>query len=1021
MKRILTLCMLCLMCLGVSWAAKVDFKVTGVQSGDKATVSIGSDAYLATLEVAADGSYAFDNVPAGKMFLKIEASGYNLPQALTVIVNADGSLTPDVPQTLAITKMETDPDSWTHSWQEDGSLSGYTTTAYINKRPEVEFLGKKIVPADVPSVGMLYSNYHIILSDEGKKWTQEYAYRLYETLKTIPYNIGEGYAKFILTEDKIDDDIKIETSGNDRIVTIGEDAFYYANPFLVNLDGVRGRFFSKRLHHALINYATNYGEDEGQVNQILTQRYGCTMEVPDYEALTAGTTNEDAACFQKFFPTERVSIINMLEELPDGFHKTPHLNYLVRRLNGHKHPLYPEAAAVSWCQDNGYIEFMESSFGGNNQSFTTLRLILHEKTHFLWAFTFSDEIKNDWIKVGGWYQDPNKAGDDADKWSTTKDVEFVTQYAHGKNPNEDMAESVAYYIKDPDKLRSRALEKYEFIRDRIMSGTRYISKIPDHFTFEVLNLNPDYDYPGKIKRLDVKVTGKPEEDKVVSVEIELNHIDGMDDGASSAFTRISSPHFKDTEGHDQSQYYDLCLSPVDGNNHILRGEITFSKYSKMGYWTAGDITINDLQGNQRFEGRNDCVWNMYLGNPLEDLETPTYESGSLNYLVTDTIIEGHHVQKLNVRFKVKDNVGVETGVLRLAKGGDTYSFGDKWGDYDKKTQTLSIDYLITEYFPTADYYVESFDVADSAGNFRSVWFSDSPTQEKRKSIHIVTENPDTEAPTLDLNRISVYAEPTHPEAPDGETKVTINYYARDDKAGYDIGYYTLLDPQGIGHSEYHYIPGRGSMFFDGDPTVWTRYTINCILPKGSAPGIWGLASLDLKDKALNHRTYNFVETLIFEPDDNMDGYILFSDIKDNELTLKMTKTEGNGYSYGYRIINEDTGEEISGKMDEQTTGKARMSRASSDASVMEADYSAVIDVSSLSDGSCIAIVQVKDAEDKAVAVRNVRFLKGSATSINHIESGEYNRLSPIFDLQGRKVSTPAKGVYLQNGRKFVVK
>ena len=99
----------------------------------------------------------------------------------------------------------------------------------------------------------------------------------------------------------------------------------------------------------------------------------------------------------------------------------------------------------------------------------------------------------------------------------------------------------------------------------------------------------------------------------------------------------------------------------------------------------------------------------------------------------------------------------------------------------------------------------------------------------------------------------------------------------------------------------------------------------------------------------------------------------------------------------------------------------RMSRASSDASVMEADYSAVIDVSSLSDGSCIAIVQVKDAEDKAVAVRNVRFLKGSATSINHIESGEYNRLSPIFDLQGRKVSTPAKGVYLQNGRKFVVK
>ena len=94
---------------------------------------------------------------------------------------------------------------------------------------------RSLLPSDVPSVGMLYQYYHVILSDEGKAWTQEYAYRLYETLKTIPYAIGEGYSKFILTEDKIDDDIKVETSGNSRIVTIGEDAFYYANPFLVNL------------------------------------------------------------------------------------------------------------------------------------------------------------------------------------------------------------------------------------------------------------------------------------------------------------------------------------------------------------------------------------------------------------------------------------------------------------------------------------------------------------------------------------------------------------------------------------------------------------------------------------------------------------------------------------------------------------------------------------------------------------------------------------------------------------------
>lgn len=1015
MKRLLSLLSLWLVSLGIAWAAKIDFKVTGVQPGDVATVSIGSDAYLATMEVSGDGSYSFDGVPVGKMFLKIEASGYNLPAALTIIVNEDGSIEPMVAQTLAITKMNEDPNTWTHSWQEDGSLSGYTTTAYVNNRPELEFLGKKIVPSDVPSMAMLYQNYHVILSDEGKKWTQEYAYRLYETLKTIPYSIGEGYSKFILTEDKIDDDIKIETSGDSRTVTIGEDAFYYANPFLVSLDGVRGRFFSKRLHHALVNYATNYGEDEGQVNKILTEWFGCTMAVPDYKALTAGITDEDEYHFQKFIPSERVAIINMFEELPDGYHQTPHLNYLVRRLNGHLHPLYPEAAAVSWCVDNGYIEFMDKAFGGNNQQFDTQRLILHEKTHFLWAYSMSDEIKNDWIQVGGWFKDPNSGSG----WSTTKDVEFVSQYAHGINPNEDMAESVAYYLKDPEKLTARALEKFEFIRDRIMNGTRYISKIPDHLTFEVLNLNPDYDYPGKIKRLDIKVKGAPEEDKTVSVEIELNHIDGFQDGASYAFTRISSPAFLDTDGNVKGQFYDMWLDPVDGNDHLLRGEVKINKYSKTGYWVAGDINVSDSQGNERFSGRNDCVWNLYINNSLEDIESPKYESGSLKYELTDTIVENRKAQRLRVTFHATDNVELERCLIRLGWGETAYCLSDRYGEYDKATGTAKIEYIIPDYYRSTDYYVTMLSLWDKAGNETYKQFSESPSDEPIKYIYITTTEPDTTAPELDLNRITVYAEPTHPEAPDGETLVTISCYVRDDISGYDGGTYGIRDPQGnIGSFA---LPGRdGFIYYVGDPKVWERYTTKIVLPQGSAPGIWGLSHIEVHDKAVNVKTYNFVETLIFEPDDNLDDYILLSDIKDDELTLKMTKTEGNGYSYGYRIINEDTGEEINGEMTARTTTQARLTRAS-DTSVTDADYAAIIDLSKLSDGNCIAIVQVKDGDGKAVAVRNSRFVKGNATSIDKIDAGEYDKLTPIYDLQGRKITAPAKGVYIQNGRKFVVK
>ena len=66
---------------------------------------------------------------------------------------------------------------------------------------------------------------------------------------------------------------------------------------------------------------------------------------------------------------------------------------------------------------------------------------------------------------------------------------------------------------DPDKLRSRSPAKYEFIQNRVMHGTRYISKIREDLTFEVYNLYPDYVYPGKIIRVDIQVEGEPEEDK----------------------------------------------------------------------------------------------------------------------------------------------------------------------------------------------------------------------------------------------------------------------------------------------------------------------------------------------------------------------------------------------------------------------------------------------------------------------------------------------------------------------------
>lgn len=753
---------------------------------------------------------------------------------------------------------------------------------------------------------------------------------------------------------------------------ISKDAFYYANPFLVSLDGVRGRLFSKRLHHALTIFATDGGQNVENADRILWERFGCHILGVNYEELTAGITDEDAGRFQMFAPTELVSIINMFEEMPEGFHKIPHLNYLIRRLNGHKHPIYPEAAAVTWPVENGYIEFMESAFGGNNQNFDTLRLILHEKTHMLWAFVFSDSIKNDWIEIGGWYIDPNSSSG----WSTTKDVEFVTSYAHAKNPNEDMAESVAFYLKNPEALMSRSLPKYEFIRDRIMHGARYISKIPDHLTFEVLNLWPDYDYPGKINSIDITVTGKEDEDKTITMEVGLQHLDGYEDGASFASTRISSPYFTDAEGKKHTQFVDLGMSPVDGDNHRLRGSVTVNKHSKLGHWITGDICLYDLQGNARYEGRNDCVTDVYINNPMEDLEPTKYVPGSLEYELQDTIVEGHECQKLTVKAKITDNIGVERVVTRIYADVPGFNdggtgFTDSWGYYyDPTTQIASAEFLITEFYPTAEYYITFFDSYDLAGTETETKFSNSPEDQPIKKIFIKTKNPDTKAPEVDLNRLFVYAEPTHPDAPDGETKVTVNFYARDDKSGFGPCHYNFKDPQGLTHGDWFYHDNQG-LFFNGDPTLWKHYQIIHILPQGSAPGIWGLSDLIVGDHACNQYTYNFVETLIFEPDESGTDYVLFSELNDNILSLGLNGISGETYGFTWRIINEDTGAEINGASDDQAAQAslaAKIKRVSS-------NRTTDIDISALGDGNLIIIVNAFDAEGNILTVKSARVEK----------------------------------------------
>ena len=762
------------------------------------------------------------------------------------------------------------PNLWTYHWELDETPEGQESATPVVP-VEVTFLDEPVEIASHSASLALMRKYSVHL---GPEWSPGLAYRLLETFESIPQHINDLRADapsveaslWRLSDRHIQDDLSVEYGDGRRIVTIAAAAFVHATPLLAEIEGVQGRYFSKRLHRAVVRFVTDDGADRYALERILRERYAVSINIPDYSELTKYTTGEHAGRFSEFKNEELMALVSMLEEFPQGMHKIFGLNYLVRRLDGTPHPTHPIAPAVAWT-GAGYIEFMESAFKEQGSGYIH-RLILHEKAHFLWEHLFDERLRQDWIQLGGWFENP----DDKDGWSTTKQVEFVSAYAHKKNPNEDMAESISYYIVNPDKLRSRSPAKYEFIQNRVMHGSRYISKIREDLTFEVYNLYPDYVYPGRIIRVDIQVEGEPEEDKLITVEIEI-HGESELDAAQTASIRVWS---------DKGTYFDLAwMSPIDENGmqiasgHILRGQVTLSKYAANGYWAPDSMRIYDAQRNERLAApRINFGWKLYIDNPLADTQAPEYVPNSMRLTLSDaTTQEGRAYQIVTARWKVVEKNGIRGVYAGINdENAETYSRSlvEEWGEYTQEREGIwqaSVQLLVPDYFPSGTYKITRISMKDLAANSNRVYFTEGGDDEPPATIEIQTSNPDTQLPLLDLNRITIQAEPTHPETPTGETRVDITFRVKDDISGYAKTDMRLRDPQGVTHFFRHYDEDFWDIYFSRDPTVYKTYHKTIILPVGSAPGTWGLAEMTVWDKAENKLLADFTEIVRFEVED----------------------------------------------------------------------------------------------------------------------------------------------------------
>lgn len=748
-------------------------------------------------------------------------------------------------------------------WITNETHQGQETSTPVEPL-QINILGKEVEVFDDSSALKLHDLYNVYL--DNYSWTHEYSYALLNAFEQIPLPYWDSLERsmWYIVDIELDNDILILNNRDESSVLIALDAFTNANSMLAEIDGVRGKLFSKRLHNAVLRYITDHGSNRERVDYILSDRYDVSLNPPDYAELTKHTTGEFNERFTTFKNEEVLTLITMLEEFPSGIITTPGLKYIIRRLDGTPHPLYPEAPAVAW-PSAGYIEFMESAFIGDYQHLQ--RLILHEKAHFLWSHLFDDKLKEDWKILGEWYQDEDGS------WFTLNETEFVSAYAHGVNPNEDMAETISYYIVNPDKLRAVSPKKYEFIQNRVMHGDRYISQIREDLTFRVYNLYPDYVYPGKIIRVSIRVTGAPEEDKTAFVELELHHESPLDLSAGG-FTRIYSS--------GGTKYIDEYFVPVNKNgervsrSHILRAEFTMSKYLPSGYWQPENVEVRDSNGTARFTPDKKFGWKMYIDNPLEDIKPPEYVPNSLK-LTSEEINspEGSYIL-VTATFLAPDDTGIDwfrVGMndqdsetySRIADGGLRY----RDSSYDKETGLAKITLDFPHYMQNGLYQVNYITMNDMGENHYSVYFTESDEDENPVSIYIDTKTPDTEAPTIDVNRIKVAANPTNPDNPNGETIVNIDFYVRDNISGYEIGGVNIRDPLGNIHHRWHYPDQRGKMYINYDPTKYRKFTKQILLPVGSHPGIWGITNIHIRDKAGNKNNYDFTEIVRFEVDEDV--------------------------------------------------------------------------------------------------------------------------------------------------------
>ena len=297
-------------------------------------------------------------------------------------------------------------------------------------------------------------------------WNTQRAEALVKILESIAPkpDVNVTASTWKIHSGEMQDDIRIASQNGIKSITISSNAF-------PDQADEQELVPARRLFDAAVQFITENGTNREAIKFILQARYGISTDVESYESLFRKLPDDERGAEITDFENKDLMIfLSIFEKFPKALQKMPQLQYIVCRSDKNL-----GFAGRAWTTLN-FMEYDVAFLNSRNPDRIS-KTIAHEKAHFLWTHLFPEQLKNDWQELGGWYE-VKKDSENKEGWATNRDRgTFISDYAMEKNPNEDMAESLAYYLVYPDKLRSECPDKYEFVHKRIMVvyNERYLS------------------------------------------------------------------------------------------------------------------------------------------------------------------------------------------------------------------------------------------------------------------------------------------------------------------------------------------------------------------------------------------------------------------------------------------------------------------------------------------------------------------------------------------------------------------